>query len=113
MVHGSGLHHLDKRKRIHQKHESYPHPNKWKRLIDRIVYIAAIIGPLFGLPQVIKIWVEKSTAGVSILTWAALIPYQAVWLLYGIIHKEKPIILVNILWIIIEAFVVAGMLIHG
>ena len=107
------LHHLHIRKRIHQKHEKYPHPNKWKRLIDRIVYIAAVTGPLLGLPQVIKIWAEKSTAGVSILTWGALIPYQAVWLSYGIIHKEKPIIIVSSLWMVIEVLIVIGIVIYG
>ena len=32
----NGYHHFHRRKRIHLKHEKYPHPNKWKRLIDKI-----------------------------------------------------------------------------
>lgn len=108
-----GMHHFHIRKRIHQKHEPYPHPEKWKKFVDKAIYAVAIFGPLMTLPQVIKIWVEKNAAGVSAITWTAYLLVAVFWLIYGIMHKEKPIIVMNSLWIFLEIFVVAGILIYG
>lgn len=108
-----GLHHLHERKRIHQKHESYPHPEKFKRVMDNVVYAAGVLGPAMAIPQILKIWVEKNATGVSILSWSAFGILAIPWLIYGILHKEKPIILMYILWIIIDTLIVAGALIYG
>jgi len=44
MANNIAVHHLHKRKRIHEKHEVYPHPDKWKNRLDKIIYFIAIIG---------------------------------------------------------------------
>jgi len=110
---GLGLHHFHRRMRIHQKHEPYPHPDKWKRFMDRAVYVVGAIGPLMTLPQIIKIWIEKDAAGVSIITWSAYLFYGVFWLIYGIMHREKPIIFAYIFWVTLQAFVVIGAIIYG
>ena len=107
------LHHFHIRKRIHQKHEPYPHPNKWKALMDKIIYAVGIAGPLLTIPQLTKIWVDKNASGVSIVSWSAYLVIGVFWLTYGIMHKEKPIILTYSLWIIINAFIVVGIIIYG
>ena len=109
----SGLHHLSKRKRIHVNYEKYPHPNKWKGLIDRLIYIVAVVGPLLTIPQVCKIWVEQNAIGVSIITWISYLIGGIFWLIYGLIHKEKPIIFANIIWIIMEITIIIGILVYG
>lgn len=79
--------------------------------IDRVVTAVAFIGPLTSLPQIIEIWfVDKSAAGVSILTWSAFVIMAAIWLLYGIVHKQRPIIISNALWIVAQSLIVAGAL---
>lgn len=55
--------HLHKRKRIYQKHEPYPHPNKWKRLVDDLAYGAGIIIPIVTIPQAWRIWAYETAAG--------------------------------------------------
>ena len=64
-----GLHHFYKRKRIYQKLEPYPHPNKWKRLMDKLIYAVGIFGPVMTIPQLTKIWLDKNAAGVSAISW--------------------------------------------
>lgn len=79
--------------------------------IDRVVTAVAFIGPLTSLPQIIEIWfVDQSAAGVSVLTWSAFVLMAAVWLLYGIVHKQRPIIISNALWIVAQSLIVAGAL---
>lgn len=114
MVHQSrGLHHAHKRKRIYEKYEPYPHPDKWKRFMDKAIYVVGIAGPIMTLPQVMKIWVEKNATGVSLISWASYLIFAVFWLVYGIMHKEKPIILTFSGWLILELLIVAGILVYG
>mgnify|MGYP003420760740 FL=1 len=107
-----GLHHYHVRKRIHKKREQYPHSNRWKRYLDNIIYPVGILGPLMTLPQLWTVWSTKDVHGLSLFTWSAWIFVGIFWLLYGIAHKEKPIICSNIAWIVIELGVVVGILIY-
>jgi uncharacterized protein with PQ loop repeat len=109
MKHSLGTHHLHIRKRIHKKFEKFPHPNKFKSFIDKGVYFVAVFAILMTLPQIFKIWVEKNTAGVSIITWISYFLIATFWLMYGIIHKDKPIIFTNVSWMILDVIIVLGL----
>ncbi|MBU0530099.1 MAG: PQ-loop domain-containing transporter [Candidatus Aenigmatarchaeota archaeon] len=108
-----GMHHAHKRKRIYQKKEPYPHPNKWKRLLDKLIYMIGMIAPIMTIPQVLQIWVEQNASGISILTWSAWTVVAVFWIIYGLAHKEKPIVIIFITWIIIYALVISGALLYG
>jgi len=110
---GHGLHNFHRRKRIHQKHEPYPHPDNLKRFIDKAILFVCIAGPLMTIPQVFKIWILRNATGVSAISWGAYLVFAFFWLMYGILHKEKPIIINSSLWIILEALVVIGTLMYG
>ena len=109
----SGMHHYHRRKRVHVRHGRYPSRNKWKNFMDCLIYLVAVLGPLVAIPQIWKIWIEKSAVGVSVFTWGAFIVGSFIWLIYGAIHKEKPIIVTNILWIIMEALVIGGIVVYS
>ena len=111
--HTEGLHHYNTRKRIHQKHEPYPHPHKWKNFMDRMIYVVGVFGPIMTIPQLSKIWIEQNAAGVSAISWTAYLIAAIFWLIYGIMHKETPIILTYSLWIILEVFIIIGIIIYG
>ena len=111
--HTEGLHHHHSRKRIYQKHEVYPHPDKWVNFMDKAIYAVGIFGPLMTIPQLMKIWVDKNASGVSVVSWSAYLFTAVFWLIYGIMHKEKPIIVTYSLWIILEIFIVVGILMYG
>ena len=107
------LHHVHKRKRIHLKKEAYPHPGKLKNFFDRLVYIVGILMPIFTIPQAWAIWSTGTAAGVSLTTWTANLLAAIVWLCYGVLHKEKPIIFMYILLAIINSAIVFGILIYS
>lgn len=87
------------------------HLDDYQRTIDRIVTIVAFIGPLTSVPQILEIWVvDKSAAGVSVITWTLFVLMAVIWLLYGIVHKQRPIIISNALWIVAQSLIVLGAL---
>jgi len=113
VIHSKGPHHFQIRKRIHQKHEPYPHPKKWKRIVDKMIYIAGFFVLAMTIPQLIKIWIEQNAAGISIITWSAYLLGAIAWLIYGIAHKEKPIIMIYSIWIILDILIITGIWIYG
>ncbi|MBT4166072.1 hypothetical protein HOE04_03480 [archaeon] len=106
----SGLHHYYKRKK---KGKDYPHKNKWFSLMDKIIYLVAVSGPLVTLPQVLKIWIEQSASGVSLISWGGYLIGSFFWIVYGFMHDEKPIILANLLWVVFTALIVIGVVVYG
>lgn len=77
------------------------------------MYLAGIVGPLMTLPQLYNIWVLQSAAGVSIMSWSAYLVVAIVWLCYALFHKERPLIVMNGLWIVLDAMVIVGTAIFG
>ena len=106
------LHHLHKRKRIHKKLEKYPHPNPWIRFLDNFLLVVAVIGPMANIPQIIKIFTLKTSIGVATLTFTLMAIFNIPWIIYGIVHKEKPIVIAYVLWLITNLIVVAGTFIY-
>ncbi len=111
-MNGSGLHHIHKRKRFHQKLQEYPNPKKSIRLLDKIMLIIAIVGPLFAIPQIFQIFWYKDAAGVSVLSYSFFTIFNILWIFYGVVHKEKPLIVTYILWFISNFIVVIGAAIY-
>jgi len=65
----AALFHLHKRKRFHLNLEPFPHPKKWKKILDKIIYAAGIAASLLVIPQVVKIWFNQDASGVSAFSW--------------------------------------------
>jgi len=110
---GIGLHHFNVRKRIHKKHEPYPHPKKFINFFDKYIILVAIIIPVMTIPQVIKIWINKSASDLSLISWTAFLISAVSWLIYSTIHKEKALILNSILWITLYILIIAGVLLFS
>jgi len=89
------------------------HQKKYVRALDRMVLIIGIMGPLFTLPQVWQIWTTKDAQGLNIFTWISWMVFTLFWLVYGLAHREKPIIANNILWIFIHTSVIIGIILYS
>lgn len=109
----NGAYHLHRRKRVHNKLERYPHKNKWIRTLDNFLMMVALIGPVMDFPQLFKIYYLKNAAGVSLITWVLYTIICIPWLAYGLVHKEKPIILAYSLWLVSNLVVVCGILLYS
>jgi uncharacterized protein with PQ loop repeat len=107
MVHDShGKHHFFKRKIKLSKKEL-------NKVADNAVYVAGFFGLIMTLPQIFKIWFEKNASGVSIISWMSYTIVGLIWIGYGFVHKEKPIILTYSLWIAFYSFIIIGTFIYG
>ena len=111
--HSGGLHHQNIRKRIHIKHEPFPHQENIKKTFDRLIYVVVILGPIMNLPQLFKVWFHKDASGVSFVSWMSFSIFSIIWMAYGVVHKEKPIMLMNFFLAIIQALIAAGVLMYG
>lgn len=99
MSHGrQGLKAISKKRK---KEESKAHS-----IIDRVTLVFAVIIPFITIPQILQLWNNKSSANVSLITWIAFLINAVVWLVYGVIHKDKLIIINSALWIILEFAVI-------
>ena len=105
------LHHMRKR-RISNSNNGHNHKELWVRNLDRIVLFVAILSPLFTFPQLALIYFTKNAAGVSALSWGAYSLFNVPWLVYGIVHKDKPIIVSTSLWFVINLAVMVGAILY-
>lgn len=106
-----GLHHFHYRKRLAELKSLSKNP--LHRFLDRIIYAVGIIGPIMTIPQVMKIFMEKSAQGVSLVSWISYTINSIIWVLYGVVHKEKPIILTFSLWVVLDLIIVIGTIMYG
>jgi uncharacterized protein with PQ loop repeat len=83
------------------------------KLIDRLVYLAAIVEPLFSLPQAYLIYHDKAAVSVSILAWLGFESMTLIWLWYGFVHKEKMILIYQGLFFVIDGAVLIGAIYYG
>lgn len=79
--------------------------------IDALAYIVSFLSLLFTLDQVRIIWIEHNANGVSLLSWIFYTVSAFVWLCYGVIHKDRVLMITNILWVAFSLFIVIGVII--
>lgn len=108
-----GMRHFHKRRRILVTRKEYPHQDRLKRFIDKTIYFVVGFGILMTIPQITKIWVERTASGVSEISWIAYTISASFWLVYGIVHKDKPIIITNSIWIMLDILIIVGVVFYG
>ena len=96
-----GLRHWSRRKKAGYKH-----------VLDILIYPAAIAGPLALLPQAVQLYTTHDASGLSLATWAVLVCLNLLWLLYGLVHREYPIVLTNAALAVLNFAVVWGILLY-
>lgn len=101
--------HIHKRKRLVPVSPRKGQP----LLVDRLIYLAAIIEPIITIPQALVIFRDQTAAGISLLSWVGYEFLTAIWLWYAFVHKEKLILVYQGLFFIIQAIVIAGGFIYG
>jgi MtN3 and saliva related transmembrane protein len=66
---------------------------------------AAILTTAANIPQAIKMIRTRSTKSISAATYALLLTGLLLWLAYGIIRKDLPIILANAVSAVLAAII--------
>lgn len=108
-----GLFHLQVRKRVSKNLEPVPARTFPKRFLDRVVLFVGILGPLTTIPQLVVIYTTHNATGVSALSWGLPALLDIPWILYGVIHRERPIIITYLLWFVANSAIFVGAIAYG
>ncbi len=81
--------------------------------VDEIFYFGAVLSPLLTCPQLFKIFYYKSAVGVSLLTWFSYLLGAICLLVYGIVHKQKPIIWMNLTILPVYLGIIIGIILYS
>lgn len=81
--------------------------------IDHAMSVAAVIHPLMAVPQLVQVYSTESAGDLSIFMWVAWLVLGMVFLAYGLAHRLKPYILMQLMWVAIDVLMITGILIYG
>lgn len=95
------MHHFHKKK-----------PAMFNNSIEKLAYVAGIASPIVTLPQLFQIWITKNADGLSLITWVSYLFIVIIMTMYGIIHKEKPLIIMYAPLIVIDILIIIGAIIY-
>ncbi|MCV2893461.1 SemiSWEET family sugar transporter [Lentibacter sp. XHP0401] len=73
-------------------------------------YLAATLGTVCWIPQAWKAWSTRDTSGISLVSNLLFLTTVSLWLLYGLMVTDWPIIAANICAIIAVTVIVAAKL---
>jgi len=81
-------------------------------ILGRVLSIFSVLTMLSTVPQVVAVWSGAAVSGVSVVTWLTYLLSALLWLVHGIQKRDKRIYLACIGWILLDAAVVFGALLH-
>ena len=79
--------------------------NMHNTLTEWTGYIAAVLTTVSFVPQVIKIYKTRETAGISLVMYLVFVSGIGMWLLYGFFLGELPIILANSVTLLLSGYI--------
>jgi hypothetical protein len=82
------------------------------RFLDSCVLVVGVIGPLTTIPQILLIYTTHMAVGVSALSWFGPAVLDIPWILYGIAHREKAIVITYSLWLVMNTAVAVGAVLY-
>lgn len=74
-------------------------------LITTIGLIAALLTTIAYLPQVIKCWKTQKTKDISLQMYVILTIGLLLWLIYGFLIKDLPLVLANLITLVLVSSV--------
>ncbi|WP_438992118.1 SemiSWEET family sugar transporter [Lentibacter sp.] len=73
-------------------------------------YLAALLGTVCWIPQAWKAWSTRDTSGISLLSNMLFLTTVSLWLLYGLLVADWPIIIANTFAVLAVLTIVAAKL---
>ena len=80
--------------------------------LEKVLRGMSVFTMLMTIPQVYVVWVKHDVAGVSILSWLAYLLSAALWFVYGWQKRDKTIYIACIGWVLLDAAIVAGVIVY-
>jgi len=99
-MNGLGLHHWNRRRK------------QARQALDWLIYPAAVASPLALVPQVWQLYATHDVSSLSLPTWATLGVINIIWIIYGLVHREGPVLLTNAALMILNFSIALGVLLY-
>ena len=80
--------------------------------LEKFLRVLSVVTMFMTVPQFVSIWVGGHAGGVSLLSWSAYLFSACLWFVYGIQKRDRTIYLACIGWIVLDAAVVIGIIVH-
>jgi uncharacterized protein with PQ loop repeat len=81
-------------------------------VLEKILPVLSVFTMAMTVPQVWAVWVHGQTSCVSLLSWGAYLLSACLWLVDGLRKQDKTIWVACIGWVLLDAAVVVGVLVH-
>lgn len=96
------------------------HPHKemkhggsiFQRIFTGVVMVVATLSPLITVPQLLNIYVTRDVSGVSQVTWLAYVFTASMWFSYGVIHRERVLIVNGMLGMLLGSLISLGIVLY-
>ena len=82
-------------------------------LIDLIGYCAAVLTTASFVPQAVHTFKTKDVSGISLSMYLVFAVGVALWLLYGLLKQQWPIVLANAITLVLAGLVLGMKLRFG
>jgi MtN3 and saliva related transmembrane protein len=75
-------------------------------ITDVVGLFAGICVTISVIPQILKVWKTKKVRQISLLTFSVLTFGIAIWVVYGILKNDLPIIITNSISLLLNLLMV-------
>src|SRR5436305_8829425 len=82
-------------------------------MLEKSLRVLSVVTMVMTVPQVLTIWVGHNASGVSLASWSAYLTSACLWLVYGLQKHDKTVYVACIGWIVLDAAIVVGVVIHS
>lgn len=82
-------------------------------MIQYLGYFAGVLTVSSFLPQVIKAWQTRQTRDLSLGMFALLVTASSLWILYGTVTRDWPVILTNLGMVALNGALAVAKVRHG
>jgi uncharacterized protein with PQ loop repeat len=81
--------------------------------LEKVLRSLSVITMLMTVPQVLTIWVGGNAEGVSLISWVSYLVSAVLWFVYGLQKRDKTIYIACVGWVLLDAAIVIGVIVHS
>lgn len=81
-------------------------------VLEKVLRGLSVFTMLMTVPQVLTIWVGRDAGGISLVSWVSYLVAACLWFVYGIQKRDKTIYLACVGWVVLDAAIVVGVIVH-
>jgi uncharacterized protein with PQ loop repeat len=80
--------------------------------LEKVLRGLSVFTMLMTVPQVLTIWIGRDAGGVSLVSWVSYLVSACLWFVYGLQKHDKTIYLACVGWVLLDAAIVIGVIVH-